>query len=125
MTTPLTLTEIPMKRRDKLDIVAEIMDISRKGALKTQIMYRGNLSFAQLTIYLSLLTQNNLLSKMLHDGKEVFFTTQKGRDFLEKHQQVKDLLREEDELSLPPEGLIKTTQQDRRENKYGNCAIRD
>ncbi len=108
MTTSLTITQL--KRRDKLDIVAEIMDISKTGALKTQIMYKANLSFAQLTLYLNLLTQNNLLSKMPHDGKEIYVATQKGKDFLEKHQQVKDLLQEHVELSIQPKGLFKTAQ---------------
>ncbi len=108
MTTSLTITQL--KRRDKLDIVAEIMDISKTGALKTQIMYKANLSFAQLTLYLNLLTQNNLLSKMPHDGKEIYVATQKGKDFLEKHQQVKDLLQEHVEMSIQPKGLFKAAQ---------------
>ena len=36
------------KRRDRLYILAEILAIAKNGYLKTQIMYRANLSFAQL-----------------------------------------------------------------------------
>lgn len=41
-----------VKRRDKLDIMAEILDITREETLKTQVMYRANLSFTQLNNYL-------------------------------------------------------------------------
>ena len=87
--------------------MAEIMDISRTGALKTQIMYRANLSFAQLTLYLNLLTQINLLSRTPKNGKEIYIATQKGRAFLEKHQQVKELLCEENAAKIPPEALLR------------------
>ena len=42
------------KRRDRLYIIAEILEIAREGTLKTQVMYRANLSFTQLNDYLGL-----------------------------------------------------------------------
>jgi predicted transcriptional regulator len=42
------LFDVKTKRRDKLSIIAEILEIAKNGTLKTQIMYRANLSFAQL-----------------------------------------------------------------------------
>ncbi len=68
------------------------MDIAKNGALKTQIMYKANLSFSQLKEYLTLLTSNDLLSKNLCNGKEVYRATSKGRDFLAKHEEIMDLL---------------------------------
>ncbi len=82
------------KRRDKLVIMAEIMDIARNGALKTQIMYRANLSFSQLNDYLKLLANTSLLSKTVCDGKEVYRATEKGKDFLYKHVEIMELLSE-------------------------------
>ncbi len=80
------------KRRDKLVIMAEIMDISKNGALKTQIMYKANLSFSQLKEYLTFLTSTKLLSKTAFNGKEVYKATPKGKDFLTRHEEIMGLL---------------------------------
>ena len=82
------------KRRDKLVIMAQILDISKAGALKTQIMYKANLSFSQLNEYLNRLAKTKLLEKTNNNGKDVYRATQKGVDFLERHQQIMCLLSE-------------------------------
>jgi predicted transcriptional regulator len=90
------LTEATVKRRDKLVIMAEIMDISKNRALKTQIMYKANLSFSQLTEYLRLLTKIKLLEKTIDEnGKEIYRSTLKGKDFLLRHQEIMELLFED------------------------------
>ena len=103
-------TDTSPKRRDKLVIMAEIMNISKNGALKTQIMYKANLSFAQLTDYLKLLAQTNLLEKSANKGKEVYKATQKGINFLERQQEIMDILYQEEAgrngVKLPPETLL-------------------
>ncbi len=105
------LTESTSKRRDKLYIISEIMEISKAGALKTQIMYKANLSFAQLTEYLKLLEKINLLRKSADDGKEVYTATEKGLDFLQRHREIMDLLNEETNarngMKIPPENLLR------------------
>ncbi len=75
--------------------MAEIIEQSKNGALKTQIMYKANLSFTQLSGYLRFLTRKNLLEKVESEGKESYKATQKGIDFLEKEQQIVDMLNEE------------------------------
>ena len=52
--------------------MAEIIEIARGGTLKTQIMYRANLSFTQLNDYLSFMLNNNLITQTSHYGKEVY-----------------------------------------------------
>ena len=90
------LTEATVKRRDKLVIMAEIMDISKNRALKTQIMYKANLSFSQLTEYLKLLIKIQLLEKTMDEnGKEIYRSTPKGKDFLFRHQEIMELLFED------------------------------
>ena len=95
------------KRRDKLLIMAEIIDHTQKGALKTQIMYKANLSFAQLSQYLQFLTRKNLIEKASIEGKEFYKATQKGIDFMEKQQQVVNMLNEESQLSDPKNPFAK------------------
>lgn len=97
------------KRRDKLVIMAEIMDIAKHGALKTQIMYRANLSFSQLKDYLRLLTDSNLLARSIRDGKQVYRATEKGIDFLNRHEGIMGLLDENQivgDIRVPPESLL-------------------
>jgi len=83
------------KRRDKLVIMTEIIGIAIKGTSKTQIMYKANLSFSQLKRYLALLSHHSLLKKSAHDGKEIYKATQKGVEFMERQQQIIDLINDE------------------------------
>ena len=88
--------ENEQKRRDRLHIIAQILEISKSGCLKTQIMYRANLSFAQLNEYLSLLLKRELLRVNANDGKTVYKITDKGVSYLEKYEEMSSLLRGEE-----------------------------
>ena len=81
------------KRRDRLGIMAEILEIAKNGCLKTQIMYRANLSFAQLNEYLRFLLQVGVLKETNEDGKHVYRMTRKGARFLQSYYELRDLLR--------------------------------
>jgi predicted transcriptional regulator len=82
------------KRRDKLVIMAEIIDIAKKGTSKTHIMFKANLSFSQLNQYLSTLCQSNLLEIFTNDDREYYRATAKGLDFMERQCQIINLLAE-------------------------------
>ena len=99
------------KRRDKLGIIAEILEIAKEGTLKTQIMYKANLSYAQLNDYLKFLLKSGLLQKFVNSGKDVYAITEKGIDFLQRHCELTELLKENDKgkngVKLPPQNLYK------------------
>jgi len=99
------------KRRDKLSIIAEILEISKEGTLKTQIMYRANLSFAQLKDYLKFMLNTSLLNKFRANGKDVYSATEKGVDFLQRHFELTELLKEDENgkngVKIPPQNLFK------------------
>jgi predicted transcriptional regulator len=80
------------KRRNRLYIMAEILGIAKDGCLKTQIMYKANLSFAQLNEYLSFLIEINLLKIQKENGKKIYETTDKGNEYLEKYKDIANLL---------------------------------
>ena len=85
--------ETTRKRRDRLHIIAEILVIAKDGSLKTQVMYRANLSFAQLNEYLNFLLKRELL-KVNADNKKTFYkTTSKGVKYLENYEEISNLLR--------------------------------
>src|SRR3990170_1877197 len=87
------LAETTSKRRDKLAIIAEILEIAKDGTLKTQIMYKANLSFAQLNEYLRFMLKINLIEKVSNRGKDVYIATGKGLDFLQRHYELTELLK--------------------------------
>jgi predicted transcriptional regulator len=103
------------KRRDRLFIIAEILEIARDGTLKTQIMYRANLSFTQLNDYLKFMLKINLLGKILENEKEMYKATEKGLDFLQRYQEIIDLLRTSEDdtdkngIKVPPQHLLNRT----------------
>ena len=85
--------ETPRKRRDRLYIIAEILVIAKDGSLKTQIMYRANLSFAQLNEYLNFLLKRELLKVNAENRKTFYKTTSKGVKYLENYEKISNLLR--------------------------------
>ena len=99
------------KRRDKLCIIAEILEIAKEGTLKTQIMYKANLSFTQLNDYLEFMLKINLLNKFASRGKEIYMATEKGLDFLQRHYELTELLKENEKskngVKIPPQKLFK------------------
>lgn len=109
------ITDATSKRRDKLGIIAEILEIAKDGTLKTQIMYKANLSFVQLTEYLEYMLKTRLLDKLDIKTKEVYVATEKGLDFLQRHAELTALLNEENEnakngrsaVKVPPQNLLR------------------
>lgn len=59
------------------------------GATKTRIMYKAFLSYAQLKVYLDVLTANALLE--YDSGTQSFKTTDKGVRFLRLYEQIDEL----------------------------------
>jgi len=104
------------KRRDKLFIMAEILDIAKEGSLKTQIMYRANLSFTQLNDYLNFMLRIRLLEKILQNDRETYRATDKGVDFLQRYREITELLKTEEDtngkngIRIPPQHLLKKNQ---------------
>jgi predicted transcriptional regulator len=78
-----------MKYRDRTETVAMILDAANGGATKTKIMNKAFLSYAQLREYLSILIENNLLSR---EGTETYKTTEKGLYFLKMQNEIGQLL---------------------------------
>lgn len=76
--------ETELKRRDRHDIVLDILKIARGGKRKTQIMYKAKLSYGQLKAYLELLNDRGLLES--NDG--VYHTTNKGLNFIKIYEEI-------------------------------------
>ena len=100
------------RRRDRLYIIAEILETAKDTTLKTQIMYRANLSFTQLNDYLRFMLKSELLEKILLNDREVYKATEKGMNFLQRYREITELLKTEGEnyknnVKIPPTHLLK------------------
>ena len=84
-----------VRKRSDIDIMANILSVAKKGAKKTPIMYKCNLSHSQLQVYLQILNEMGFLAS--HSKKEgaklnYFKTTSKGFEFLDAYRVLKSLM---------------------------------
>ena len=83
------------KRRDRHEIIAEILNTAKDAKLKTHIMYKAKLSYAQIYEYLDKLVEDGFLENMaIKRSKQIltmYRTTQKGKEFLNHMESVDKL----------------------------------
>ena len=77
--------------RSRIDIIAQILDTAEHGAKKTHIMYQCNLSYRQLTGYLTLLNDMQLLTRN-QKAPSTYQATQKGKNFTKAYKNMKAIL---------------------------------
>jgi predicted transcriptional regulator len=82
------------KRRDRLVIMTEIMDICKNGSPKTHIMLKANLSFTQLNQFLCSLFELGLLEKLACNGRYIYRSTTRGQEFMKMQQKIINMLNE-------------------------------
>jgi len=70
--------------RDRLQIVADILAITCRGAKKTWIMYQANLSFKLLCKYLDEVMTAGLVRC---ENGDCYVLTVKGEEFLSRYQE--------------------------------------
>jgi len=75
-----------MKKRDSVDISADILRLAQDGAIKTRIVYGANLNFKIVEGYLSRLMGLGLLENK--DGRRMYRTTEKGLAFINRYEEL-------------------------------------
>jgi len=77
-------------KRDRVEIMAEILRLCSKPQIKTQVMYGINLSWKMLQHYLSELQS----LKLLEVGKKstTYITTSRGKEFVKKWEELQKFL---------------------------------
>jgi predicted transcriptional regulator len=81
--------------RERLDIMADILEISQSGVKKTCLMYRCNLSFRQLKYYSNFMLRKKLLrivADNINSDHGLLETTDKGKKFLKTYTCLKALV---------------------------------
>jgi len=90
-------------RRSKIDIVVDVLEVTKNGVNKTAIVYKTNLNFKLAEKYLLLLEKQGLLEKK----SDKYFTSDKGKIFLGK---AKD-------LTMQLETIIETGKENTKQNE--------
>ena len=86
--------------RGKIQIMGDVLGLATSGIKKTHIMYRANLSYEQVHLYLGELIGKRLIAQDVSPDGVVYRTTTKGREFLLYYTRLVEFLEEEPEVEL-------------------------
>lgn len=79
--------------RGRTDIMADILEMAKPGIKKTQILQKANLNYEQLLFYLEKLQISDLLMQVeSDDGRKLYKTTERGREFLRCHKRLNEFV---------------------------------
>jgi predicted transcriptional regulator len=88
--------------RGKIQIMGDVLALSTSGIKKTHIMYKANLSYEQVHMYLSELIGKKLIAQDISRDGVVYRMTDKGREFLLYYTRLAEFLEEPQvELNAP------------------------
>src|SRR5919197_1076214 len=86
--------------RGKIQIMGDVLVLATSGIKKTHIMYRANLSYEQVHLYLGELIAKRLIAQDVSPDGVVYRTTEKGREFLQYYTRLTEFLEEEPKVEL-------------------------
>ena len=76
--------------RNRIDIIAQLLDAASSPATKTKMMYKAMLSYEQLKEYLLMLSENDLIG--YDKPSQRFTTTDKGFQFMKRYEDLSKLI---------------------------------
>lgn len=80
------------RKRSRIDIIHDmIISIQKKGGKikPTHLMYKANLSYNQMNLYLEELIEKGMIKKIEEKNSTYFVITEKGYDFAQKIIEMK------------------------------------
>lgn len=81
------------EKRGRLEIIHDILlAIQRKnGRIKpTHLLYKSNLSYQRMNVYLEELMKKGLVSKDFDDKNKFYMLTENGYKFLQQFQRIRE-----------------------------------
>jgi predicted transcriptional regulator len=92
-------------KRNRNEIISEILNICTTGSSKTRVVYQANLNFRTVDPYLQLLIKNDLIR--VNQGRHILYeTTEKGKCLMETINQVHNTLSEDQGALIQPTSAI-------------------
>ena len=76
--------------RNRIDIIAQLLDAASSPTTKTKMMYKTMLSYEQLKEYLLMLSENDLIG--YDKPSQRFTTTDKGFQFMKRYEDLSKLI---------------------------------
>jgi predicted transcriptional regulator len=76
--------------RNRIDIIAQLLDAASSPTTKTKMMYKAMLSYEQLKEYLLMRTENDLIG--YDKSSQRFATTEKGVQFMKMYEEITKLI---------------------------------
>ena len=83
--------------RGKIQIMGDVLALGTSGIRKTHIMYKANLSYEQVHLYLGELIGKRLIAQDVSPEGVIYRTTEKGREFLLYYTRLVEFLEEKQE----------------------------
>jgi predicted transcriptional regulator len=81
--------------RGRIQIMGDVLALATSGIKKTHIMYRANLSYEQVHLYLEELIGKALIAQDVCSDGVVYRITEKGREFLLHYTRLIEFLEEQ------------------------------
>jgi predicted transcriptional regulator len=81
------------RKRSRIDIIHDIiLSIQRKGGKikPTHLMYKANLSYNQMNLYLEELMKKGVITKITEKKSNYFIITEKGYSFAQKIMEMRN-----------------------------------
>lgn len=89
---------VPQRARGRFDVIASMLTVAKEESRQTRIMYKCNLSYRQIKVYLDYLLTKGLMEtgEVKHKAWKVklFKTTEKGEIFLNAYRALVESLKE-------------------------------
>ena len=80
------------KDRGRLDIIKQILEISKDFSNQTSLTQDCALNLSQVSLFTNCLVATGLLKVSTSNSVEIFETTEKGNDFLQDYSQIENIL---------------------------------
>ena len=99
-TSATTTSSERKNNRGKIQIMGDVLALGTSGIKKTHIMYKANLSYEQVHLYLGELIAKRLIAQDASSRSSegvVYRTTEKGREFLQYYTRLTECLEDEGE----------------------------
>ena len=88
------LSKLVLKNRSRVEILYDIVSAGRPYSKKTHLMYKGNLSYQQLDLYLNFIMKSGLMEeRLVEDEGRLYFITKKGEEFVRLFEDMRSLIK--------------------------------
>ena len=85
--------ELVITRRGHMDIIADILRVTKEGVKKTKIIFRARINSEQSKKYLSLMVRKGLIEAEKRGTYVLYRVSEKGSKFLREYHELKEFLK--------------------------------